>query len=70
MARFGQTPPPLESITAPTVNTAQAAYYLDREPQTLRTWACKGTGPIKPQNVNGRLAWSVTKIREVLGVAA
>ena len=28
--------PPLESVTRPTVETAAAAYYLNRRPQTLR----------------------------------
>lgn len=69
MSRFGNTPPALESLTVPTVDTAHAAYYLDRSPQTLRTWASKGNGPVKPQNINGRLAWPVAKIRETLGVA-
>ena len=27
--------PPLESVTRPTVDTAAAAYYLNRRPQTL-----------------------------------
>lgn len=70
MSRFGQNPPALEAVTVPNVDTAHAAFYLDRSPQTLRTWACKGTGPIKPLNIGGRLAWPVAKIREVLGVSA
>lgn len=70
MTHFGQQPIPLESVTAPNVDTAHAAFYLSRSPQTLRTWACKGTGPVKPQNINGRLAWPVAKIREVAGVPA
>lgn len=69
MSRLGQTPPALETVTVPTVDTETAAHYLDRKPGTLRLWACKDTGPIKPKNVNGRLAWPVSKIREVLGVA-
>lgn len=68
MSHFGQQPPPLETITRPTVDTAQAAYYLGRAPQTLRTWACKGTGPITPLNICGRLAWPVDRIRKILGV--
>jgi hypothetical protein len=47
--------PPLESVTRPTVDTAAAAYYLNRKPQTCR--------------IMGRLAWSVAEIRAVLGVA-
>ena len=63
--------PPLESVTRPTVDTAAAAYYLNRRPQTLRTWAMNsGTGPVSCLRINGRLAWPVSELRRVLGVAA
>lgn len=61
--------PALESVTRPTVNTAAAAYYLNRRPQTLRGWACHEDGPIRPLRINGRLAFSVADLRRVLGVA-
>lgn len=61
--------PPLESVTSPGVETAAAAYYLNREPQTMRTWACFENGPIKPIRVNGRLAWPVADLRRLLGLA-
>ena len=62
--------PPLESVTRPTVDTAAAAYYLNRRPQTLRTWAMNsGTGPVPCIRINGRLAWPVSELRRVLGVA-
>jgi hypothetical protein len=61
--------PPLEVETRSTVTTEQAAYYLNRRPQTLRIWSSRdGTGPIRPVRVNGRLAWPVADIRRVLGV--
>lgn len=62
--------PPLESVTRPTVDTAAAAYYLNRRPQTCRAWACLETFPdgLRPLRVNGRLAWPVAGIRKVLGV--
>lgn len=60
--------PPLESVTRPAVDTAAAAYYLNRQPQTLRAWAMTGH-PIKPVRCNGRLAWPVARIREMLEVA-
>jgi hypothetical protein len=60
---------PLEAITRPTVDTASAAYYLNRRPQTLRGWACHEDGPIRPLRINGRLAWPVRELRRVLGVA-
>lgn len=62
--------PPLESVSRPAVDTAAAAYYMNRRPQTMRAWAMKdGTGPIRPLRINGRLAWQVSELRRVLGVA-
>ena len=60
---------PLEAITKPQFKTVEAAYYLNRSQQTLRFWAMKGIGDITPIRVNGRLAWSVSKIKHLLGVA-
>lgn len=60
--------PPLEQVTRPTVPTEQAAYYLNRKPQTCRAWACLENGPIRPIRINGRLAWNVDELRRVLGV--
>ena len=60
--------PSLESVTRPTVDTATAAYYLNRKPQTLRIYACYENGPLRPIRVHGRLAWAVTDIRGLLGV--
>lgn len=59
---------PLEQITRPAVDTAAAAHYLNRRPQTLREWACREHGPVRPIRVNGRLAWPVADLRRVLGV--
>lgn len=61
--------PPLELVNRPTVPTEQAAYYLNRKAQTLRTWAMNsGTGPVSCLRINGRLAWPVSELRRVLGV--
>lgn len=60
--------PALETITRPAVSTSAAAYYLNRRPQTLRCWASLENGPLQPIRVNGRLAWSVSEIRRLLGV--
>ena len=60
--------PPLAHETRPAVDTA-AAYYLSRRPQILRGWACMENGPIRPIRINGRLAWPVSELRRVLGVA-
>lgn len=62
--------PPLESVTRPTVDTAAAAYYLNRRPQTLRGHACNEDGPIRPLRINGRLAWPVSDLRRLLGLPA
>jgi hypothetical protein len=61
--------PPLELVNRPTVETAPAAYYLNRRPQTLRGWACLENGPIHPIRINGRLAWKVSDLKSLLGVA-
>jgi len=67
----GRTPevtayPPLESLTQPNVSTDQAAFYLLRKPQTLRIWACRESGPIRPVRLHGRLSWRVTEIKALL----
>lgn len=58
----------IEQITLATVPTEQAAFYLNRRPQTLRIWAMKESGLIRPIRINGRLAWPVKEIKKVLGV--
>lgn len=60
---------PLADETRAALDTAAAAYHLSRRPQTLREWACKENGPLRPIRVNGRLAWPVSELRRVLGVA-
>ena len=70
-AATGPAFPPLHLEARPTVDTAAAAHYLLRQPQTLRGWASAETYPpgLKPLRVMGRLAWPVAGIRAVLGVA-
>lgn len=62
---------PLHLEARPTVDTAAAAHYLNRQPQTLRGWASAGTYPegLRPLRVMGRLAWPVAAIKAALGVA-
>jgi hypothetical protein len=62
--------PALESVNRPFVDTATAAFYLNRKEQTLRSWACLETGPIRPLRIHGRLAWPVAELRRLLGGAA
>lgn len=62
--------PPLALETREVIPTSQAAYYLNRRPQTLRIWASAGgSGPIRPLRINGRLAWPTRRIRELVGAA-
>jgi uncharacterized protein YigA (DUF484 family) len=60
--------PPLEQITRTILTTEEAAHYLNRRPQTLRAWACLENGALHPVRINGRLAWSVSEIKKLLGV--
>ena len=62
--------PPIDQEKRSHVNTAVAAYWLSRQNQTLRTWACLGTGPIRPVRIMGRLAWPVEAIKHVLKCGA
>lgn len=61
---------PLKQVTKPNLKTEEAAYYLNRRPQTLRGWACLENGPLRPMRINGRLAWPVSELKRVLGVPA
>jgi hypothetical protein len=58
--------PPIEQETRSHVETACAAFHLTRQPQTMRVWACLENGPIRPTRINGRLAWSVAEIKNLL----
>ena len=60
---------PLELETRPTVDTAAAAHYLHLAQQTMRIYACKENGPLRPRRINGRLHWVTADIRRLLGVA-
>lgn len=59
---------PLAGETRTALSTEEAAYHLNRKPQTLRWWASSGRGDIRPTRVNGRLAWRTDDIRRLLGV--
>ena len=62
---------PLHLETRTHVTTAVMCRHLNRKEQTARGWASAGTHPrgLTPLRINGRLAWPVTGIRAVLGVA-
>ena len=57
---------PLEQVTRPTVPTDQAAYYLNRRPQTMRAWSSLQNGPLRAIRVHGRLTWKINEIRALL----
>ncbi len=60
---------PLEQVTRPNLKTDEAAYYLNRAPQTLRVWAMRdGTGPIRPRRIGGLLAWNTSEVKALAGV--
>lgn len=56
----------LAQETRTVIPTENAAYHLNRKEHTLRCWACHEDGPFKPVRINGRLAWSVEAIKELL----
>lgn len=53
-------------MEAKTVDTKNAATFLNRSPQTLRLWACRENGPIRPIRVNGRLAWRIDELEALV----
>ena len=57
---------PLDEETRSVIPAEAAAFHCNRPPQTLRAWACLENGPIRPIRINGRLAWSVSAIRNLL----
>lgn len=62
VAGHSVTYPPLATESRITVDTATAAFHLNRKPQTLRGWACHEDGPVRPVRINGRLAWPVSEL--------
>lgn len=61
---------PLERESRSSLPTPEAAYHLNRAQQTLRLWAMRENGPIRPLRINGRLAWPVAELRRLLNVQA
>lgn len=61
--------PPLDRETRAGVETACAAFHLNRQPQTLRIWAMRDSGPIRAFMVHGRLMWPTAALRKLCGVA-
>jgi hypothetical protein len=59
---------PLDRESRTNLPTHEAAYHLNRVQQTLRLWAMRENGPLRPIRVNGRLAWPVSELRRILQV--
>jgi len=59
---------PLDRETRATLPTPEAALHLNRAQQTLRLWAMREDGPIRPIRIHGRLAWPVAELRRILQV--
>lgn len=70
MASTTLHPVPLERETRANLPTPEAAFHLNRAQQTLRLWAMRENGPLRPIRVNGRLAWPVSDLRRILNVEA
>ena len=60
--------PPIYCERRTHVETACAAYHLNRKPQTLRSWASLENGPIRPKRINRRLIWPVEEIKILLNI--
>ena len=60
---------PLGLETRPTLDTAAAAHHLHLAEQTMRIYACKENGPIRPIRIGSRLHWKTEDVRRLLGVA-
>lgn len=61
---------PLEQVTRPNLKTEEAAFYLNRRPQTLRAWACLENGSLRPRRIGGLLAWATADVKALAGVTA
>ncbi len=68
MAMKAIQPVPLDREARATLPTPEAAFHLNRAQQTLRVWAMREDGPVRPLRINGRLAWPVADLRRLLGV--
>ena len=69
MAAITFQPVSLALETRAALPTCEAAYHLNRAQQTMRLWAMREDGPLRPMRINGRLAWKTEDLRRVLGVA-
>ena len=72
VVEVGSSFPPLELVNKPNLTTAEAAFYLNRAPQTLRAWACLENFPagLRCRRIGGLLAWPTVQVKVLSGVPA
>ncbi|MCC8400956.1 DNA-binding protein [Paraburkholderia sp. MMS20-SJTN17] len=58
---------PTKTVLPEILTTAEAARAINRQPQTLRKWACLGNGPLIPVRIHGRLGWKAADIAALIG---
>lgn len=66
---MAKTYTPLAQEARATLTTAEAAFHLNLACQTLRIYACKEVGPLRPIRINGRLHWRTEDIKNLLEVS-
>lgn len=59
---------PLATEKRAAIPTEEAALHLGRAEQTLRIWACRENGLLRPIRVGTRLMWPTDALRRVLGL--
>ena len=69
-AQTAQQYTPLAHETRANLPTPEAAFHLNRRPQTLRGWACLENGPLRPTRIGGLLAWNTETVKALAGVTA
>lgn len=57
----------LISSGASLVNTIDAATILGLKPNTLRVWASRGCGDLRPVMTGNGAKWRLTDIRDLIG---
>lgn len=69
MAAITFQPVALERETRAALPTHEAAFHLNRAQQTMRLWAMREDGPLRPLRIHGRLHWPTAELKRLLGVA-
>lgn len=55
-----------QELKRETVDTKEAAEFLNRKPQTLHRWAQLDKGPIKPIKIGGKWAWRIADLKKLV----